>query len=168
MGIIASLALDSILTMVDESRKRVTSIGSLMTEQGVHFREVSSAMENVSGMTRSVADAVKEQEAGVELIGKTSMHINDLTGSVKRALEEQSKVAMQLSGTTSTFDSMANSVDNLSKTQASQMKTINETVHDIRQLFEQEKGLITNVEEDRNKTMASLADLLEEINRFAV
>ena len=164
----ADQALDSILTMVDQARTRVSSIGMLMEEQSIHFRDISGAMENVSQMTRSVADSVKEQEAGAELIGKTSSHINELTDSVKRALKEQSNVALQISGTTSTFDSMATGVDALSKTQAEQMNSINSIVEEIRSLFEEEKRIIYSVSEDRNKTMKSLADLSGEIDRFSV
>jgi methyl-accepting chemotaxis protein len=164
----ASEALDSILTMVDQARTRVSSIGNLMEEQGIHFRDISGAVENVSQMTRSVADSVKEQEAGAELIGKTSTHINELTGSVKRALEEQSKVALQISSTTSTFDSMASGVDSMSQTQASQMSSINSIVEEIRRLFEEEKRILGMVSSDRNETMKSLANLSGEIDRFSV
>jgi len=164
----ADQALNSILTKVDQARTRVSSIGKLMEEQGIHFRDISGAMENVSQITRSVADAVKEQETGAELIGKTSSHINELTSTVKRALEEQSKVARQISSTTSNFDSMATGVDALSKTQAEKMNRINSLVAEIRRLFEEEKKVIGSLSEDRNKTMNSLADLSSEIDRFSV
>ena len=164
----AGQALDSILSMVDQTRVRVSSIGNLMAEQGIHFREISGAMHGVSEMTRSVAGAVKDQKSGIEQIGLTSAQINELTDSVKWALGEQSKMAVQISNTTSTFDSMANSVDGLSKTQAEQMSGINNTVDAIRSLFEEEKSIISSVSRDRNNTLESLTNLSSQIDRFVI
>ncbi|MDF1537123.1 MAG: HAMP domain-containing methyl-accepting chemotaxis protein [bacterium] len=161
-------ALDTILGMVDQTRVRVSSIGNLMGEQGIHFREISGAMHGVSEMTRSVANAVKEQKSGIEQIRLTSTHINELACSVKGALKEQREVALQISNTTSTLDSMAHSVDGLSKTQASQMDNINRIVEGIRGLFEEEKIIIARVSDDRSETMKSLAELSGEIDRFVV
>lgn len=160
--------LSRVADMTNQTMQRVESIGRLMEEQSINFREVIGAIENVSHLAKSVAGAMTEQREGIELIGKTSDSMTQASSHVKRSLSEQRNVSDQISRSISEFREL---VDEINRTNSShsdrvaQVKDVLITFGNLRQHEKQIISEITGVHDDAIRAMEALA---QQLDRFVL
>ncbi len=160
--------LSRVADMTNQTMQRVESIGRLMEEQSINFREVIGAIENVSHLAKSVAGAMTEQREGIELIGKTSDSMTQASSHVKRSLSEQRNVSDQISRSISEFREL---VDEINRTNSShsdrvaQVKDVLITFGNLRQHEKQIISEITRVHDDAIRAMEALA---QQLDRFVL
>jgi len=156
----AGESLSRIADMTNQSMQRVESIGRLMEEQSINFREVIGAIENVSHLTRTVAGAMAEQKEGVELIGKTSDSMTQASSHVKRSLSEQRNVSDQISRSITEFRDLVDTINRKNRShmdRVAQVRDVLTTLSGLRQREQEIINQITGVQEDAIKAMSNLS-----------
>jgi len=168
LSIESGKVLSRVADMTNQTMQRVESIGRLMEEQSINFREVIGAIENVSHLAKSVAGAMIEQREGIELIGKTSDSMTQASSHVKRSLSEQRNVSDQISRSISEFRELVDEINRTNSSHSDRVAQIKDVLITFGNLRQREKQIISEITGVQDDAIRAMEALTQQLDRFVL